>query len=170
MLLSTLSNSDIELLVGLAVCYTVGLFALQRKLSNPKKMREMNRKLKQYLESHKELLKNNASQEDIQKKMNEINALAAESMKGMMVPLVVSLPVLGIIYLWLLPYLAATYSFTTSTIMLLGFSLSYRNFFILSAFVPGIILTIVVMAYDKAQAKKELVAEEQKIEGDIPKS
>lgn len=147
------------LIVALAVIYTVSSVFLQRKLSNPKKMRQIQRTIKEHTKKLNEMIKNKATKEEITAKQSEIMPLMSESMKNQMKSMLVVFPIFLLLYYELLPQLANAMGFAQDSINLMGFALNYQTFFFVIIFMTGIISTITIMVYDRKKAKEETMLE-----------
>ncbi len=97
---------NVELIVvGMAVAYTLISIFAQRKLTNPKRMREIQYKAKMMQKEMNEMMKNKASQEELMAKQKEFMPLMGEQMKNSMKPMLVILPLLLIVYYVIMPVL-----------------------------------------------------------------
>lgn len=143
------------LIVALAVIYTVSSVFLQRKLSNPKRMRQIQRTIKEHSKKLNEMIKNKATKDEITAKQSEIMPLMSESMKNQMKSMLVIFPIFLLLYYELLPQLAGVMGFAKDSVNLLGFALNYQTFFFVIIFMTGIISTITIMLYDRKKAKEE---------------
>jgi uncharacterized membrane protein (DUF106 family) len=143
------------IIVGIAIAYTAVSILAQRLLTNPKRMREIQYKVKIMQKDMNEMMKNKASQEELMAKQKEFMPLMGEQMKNSMKPMLVILPLLIITYYLILPSLPIGAS---------NLSGSKELFFII-VFGLGIGAAIVIMLYDRGKSKKERAAETQ-IESD----
>ena len=144
----------IVFIVVIAVAYSLGSLALQRKLANPKKMREIQARVKEHTNKLKEMTKNGASKEEIMAKNKEVMPLVMESTKHQMKPLIAILPIFLILYDVLLPYVATSMGFSKATVDFI-FMMNYQYLFFAIVFIVGMITTVFVMLYDKKKAKEE---------------
>ncbi|MEM0150127.1 MAG: EMC3/TMCO1 family protein [Candidatus Micrarchaeaceae archaeon] len=144
----------IALIIVIAVAYSIGSLALQRKLANPKKMREIQARVKEHTKKLNEMVKGGASKEEIMAKNKEVMPLVMESTKHQMKPLIVILPIFLLLYDVLLPYMATSMGFSKSTVDFI-FTMNYQYFFFAIVFIVGMISTVVVMLYDKKKTKEE---------------
>ncbi len=144
----------IAFIVVIAVAYSIGSLVLQRKLANPKKMREIQARVKEHTKKLNEMVKNGASKEDIMAKNKEVMPLVMESTKHQMKPLIVILPIFLLLYDVLLPYMATSMGFSKSTVDFI-FTMNYQYFFFAIVFIVGMISTVFVMLYDKKKTKEE---------------
>ncbi len=137
---------NVELIIiVMALVYTGISILAQRKLSNPKRMREIQYKVKIIQKDMNDMIKNKAPQEQLMAKQKEFMPLMGEQMKSSMKPMLVILPLLLITYYLILPELPIGAS---------NLSGSKELFFII-VFAVGIVVAIIIMVYDRKQAKKE---------------
>jgi uncharacterized membrane protein (DUF106 family) len=137
---------NVELIIiVMALVYTGISILAQRKLSNPKRMREIQYKVKIIQKDMNDMIKNKAPQEQLMAKQKEFMPLMGEQMKSSMKPMLVILPLLLITYYLILPALPIGAS---------NLSGSKELFFII-VFAVGIVVAIIIMVYDRKQAKKE---------------
>ncbi len=144
-------GTGIELAV-IAVVYVVFSMFLQRKLVNMKNMRHVQDQIKMKSKELNDMAKNQARKEELDAKQKEVTQLLGQSMKSSFKPMIVVLPVFFILYYLLLP--AVFPSSLTFTIPVLS-TVSYRTYFIVIAFICGIIASAVVMVWDRMQMAKE---------------
>ena len=138
-------NVEIMIIV-IAVAYTaISIFA-QRKLTNPKRMREIQYKAKVMQKEMNEMLKNKAPQEELMAKQKEFMPLMGEQLKSSMKPMLVILPLLLIVYYVIMPVLPLGAGNLTSS----------KELFFIVVFGLGIVSAIVILLYDKGKTKKEL--------------
>ncbi len=141
-------NVEIMVIV-IAVVYTVVSVLAQRKLSNPKRMREIQYKAKMMQKEMNEMLKNKAPQEELMAKQKEFMPLMGEQLKSSMKPMLVILPLLLIVYYVLMPVLPLGAGNLNGS----------KELFFIVVFGLGIISAIVIMLYDRAKTKKELAVQ-----------
>jgi len=119
---------------------------VQRRLSNIDRMYElrahMNTKTKELIS----MSKSKAPQEHLMAKQKELSSISMESMKNQMKPMIVILPVLGVIEYLVLPNL---FSASGISINLLGFVLGYQLCFFVVVFIVGIALSITLSMHDR---------------------
>ncbi len=149
------STVALGVIVAIAVAYTFSALFLQRKLSNPKKMREIQRKVKENTKALNEMAKGGASREAIMAKQKEVMPLLSESMKGQMKPMFVVLPLFLVFYYALLPYIISGLGASTSTVDFIFSGLTLQNFFFMIVFMLGIVSSIAIMIYDRKKGKQE---------------
>lgn len=168
LLTAAMPANIVLILISLALGYTVLAIALQRKLSNPKKMRHLQNKSNQLSKELKELMKNKAPQEVMANKQKELMPLMSESMKTQMKPMLVVLPLFFLVWYVLLPMAFGQYSSDTINFIV---PLGYKGIFFLVLFIGGMISSISIMVYDRKKAKEEAaaeMAEEQGLTGQVP--
>jgi membrane protein insertase Oxa1/YidC/SpoIIIJ len=141
-------------IVVIAVAYSMGSLTLQRKLANPKKMREIQARVKEHTKKLNEMVKSGAPKEEIMAKNKEVMPLVMESTKHQMKPMIVILPIFLLLYDVLLLYMATSMGFSTTTINFI-FTMNYQLFFFAVVFIVGMITTVFVMIYDKKKTKEE---------------
>ena len=160
MILLTTIPTNIEIIiVVIAIMYALGTLSLQRKLSNPKKAREIQRKMKAHSKILNEMTKNGATREQIMQKQSEIMPLMTESMKNQMKSAIVVLPIFLIIYSVALPYFANSMGFVKDTINFVFPNMTYQSFFFSITFIIGIIMTAFILIYDRKKSKEEMLVE-----------
>jgi len=137
--------------ISIGVAYTLISVLLQRRLSNPKRMREVQARLRAMTGEMNALARNNASKEEIAAKNRELIPLMKESMNNSMKPMLVVLPLFLILYYVLLPSIPAA----------LGPTKSVQLTFFLTSLVLGLISSVVILFYDKVQTRKEQAQQQQ---------
>jgi uncharacterized membrane protein (DUF106 family) len=152
---------NVEIIVIIiAVAYTGISILAQRLLTNPKRMREIQYKVKVMQKDMNELMKNKASQEELMAKQKEFMPLMGEQMKNSLKPMMVILPLLLITYYLLLPNLPIGASNLNGS----------KELFFIIVFGLGICAAIVIMIYDRGKSKKERQEEAQVVaDGDPSK-
>ncbi|MEM0074297.1 MAG: DUF2208 family protein [Candidatus Micrarchaeaceae archaeon] len=135
-----------------AAAYVVFSIFLQRKLGNPKRLREIQNTIKAKSKELTELSKNHADPATLAAKQKELTPLLSETMKIQFKPLLVVLPIFIIIYYAILPMLVAP----GTTVSLFSFTLSYQLYFIVFSFIFGIVASVAVSLYDKKLQRREL--------------
>jgi len=138
-------NVEIMIIV-IAVAYTAISILAQRKLTNPKRMREIQYKAKVMQKEMNEMLKNKAPQEELMAKQKEFMPLMGEQLKSSMKPMLVILPLLLIVYYVIMPVLPLGAGNLTGS----------KELFFIVVFGLGIVSAIVILLYDKGKTKKEL--------------
>ncbi|MCL4363261.1 EMC3/TMCO1 family protein [Candidatus Marsarchaeota archaeon] len=140
------------IIVGLGI-FEVSLSVLmQRKLVNPKRMRELQARLKSISKEMNALIKSNAPKEQISAKQSEIMPLMKENMTMSFKPMIVIFPIFIIVYYVLLPALAGKADYILNFI---GIPLTYNLVFIATVFILGLISSIAILLYDRKKAKEE---------------
>jgi uncharacterized membrane protein (DUF106 family) len=137
------------MVIVIAVVYTAVSILAQRKLSNPKRMREIQYKAKMMQKEMNEMLKNKAPQEQLMAKQKEFMPLMGEQLKSSMKPMMVILPLLLVVYYVLMPVLPLGAGNLNSS----------KELFFIVVFALGIVSAIVIMVYDRAKTKKEIAAQ-----------
>jgi uncharacterized membrane protein (DUF106 family) len=145
--------------IAVAIAYAAGALLLQRRLTNPKRMREIQRRLKEHSKNLSEMVKSGAPKETIAAKQKEVMPLFSESMRSQMKPLLVVLPLFIVLYYALLPLLIGGMGASSSTISFIFPNLTYENFFFIVVFIFGMSLSIGVMVYDRKKGKQEELLE-----------
>jgi len=143
----------------IAVAYVVFSVAIQRKLVDMRKMREVQETIKQKSKELNELSKNKASQDVLMAKQKEITSLLGQSMRSQLKPMMVLLPTFFIVY-----YLVFPAVFTTNpdiTLPLLAWTLNYRSYFVMVAFVAGMIISFGLMFLDRIRLSRDRKASEK---------
>ena len=142
----TLTESQMIIVLVIAVAYALFAVVVQRKLSNAKRLRQIQAQISNVTKEMNLMMKNKVAEAEIMAKQKEMMPLLGESMKSSMKPMFVILPLFLIVYYVLVPKLPLGPSATPTSI---------QHFFFLVVFVVGIICAVVLMIYDKQQTKKE---------------
>jgi len=124
---------------------------VQRKLSNPRRARELQAKMNR-LSKELQGLGSSASKEVLTAKQNEIMALMKENMGMMIKPMIVALPLFLILYYVVLP--AGFNSFAGETFTFIV-PLNYTSLFFVTVLIFGIISSIIITIYDKKKMREE---------------
>lgn len=132
-------------LTAIAAVYALFVILLQRKLINIDKMYELRARMNDKTKSLTDLVKNNASKEDISQKQKELMDISMESMKSQFKPLIVVFPIFLMLYYVALP----RFFNMTATMTLVSFTISYGEFFVILLFVMGIIYSTSFTLYDR---------------------
>ncbi|MGC8538404.1 MAG: EMC3/TMCO1 family protein [Candidatus Micrarchaeia archaeon] len=140
-----------ELLL-IAIAYTLFSVFLQRKLSNMKRMREIQQAMNDKTKELAQLSKANPTSAELQAKQKEIMSMASESMRLQIKPMIIILPLFVVVYDLLLPMGFAHANFS---LMLASVKLTYQTFFLVVVFVLGMAISISLMAIDRKKAKVE---------------
>lgn len=130
-------------IITIGIAYTLASVFLQRKLANPRRMREVQARVKQLTSEMNALAKSNATKEQIAAKQSEIMPLMGESMRTSIKPMLVVLPMFLVLYYVMLPALP------------LGAAKSVQSLFFITVFVLGLIASAAILVYDRAKMKKE---------------
>lgn len=134
------------IIVAIAMVYVVASVFVQRKLSNPKKMRYLQARIKGIQGEFTQMMKSNAPKEQINAKQMELLKHTKESMQNSMKPMIVIFPMLLIFEYALLPSLP------------LGVSVaSMQSMFFWAIVILGLASSVVIMLYDRKKMKEEMV-------------
>jgi uncharacterized membrane protein (DUF106 family) len=144
------TNIEIAMIV-LAVAYTAVTVAVQRLLSNPKRMREIQAKVQVMQKEMNEMMKRNAPQEELAKKQREVMPLLGEQMKNSMKPMLIIFPLLILTYYVIIPHLP----FISS-----DYVTKSKNFFFVVVLIVGFVAAAVILVYDRIKTKQEMKAME----------
>jgi uncharacterized membrane protein (DUF106 family) len=150
----------IWIIVALAIGYAAFSIFIQRKLSNPKRIREIQRKVNENQKKLNEMIKSGAPKEAIQAKQKDLMPNMSEMMKYQIKPMLVILPSFVLLYWILLPNLISSLGASKSTINFILPNVTYQSFFIILEFIIGIAVSIVVMVYDRRKGKQEALQEQ----------
>ncbi len=144
-------------IVLIGVLYTAISVLLQRKLINPKRMRELQQKSKDITTELNRLVKANAPKEHIEAKQKELMPMLSESMRSQMKPMFVILPIFLVMYYLILPtvFASSTTSFFMFTLFGAKEQLGLRGLFFYTVLIIGIIASISILVYDKKKTKLE---------------
>lgn len=152
-----LSAISIAEILTTGVLYTIAAAIIQRKLSNPKKTRELQDKIKVYSDELNKMIKANAPKEEISMKQKEMMPLVKQSMMSNMKATVVLIPSFLVVYYLIVPYLfgglagqITSFSIGSSLI-----TLQFRGIFFVTVFVLGMVVSISILVYDRKRAKKD---------------
>lgn len=144
--------SVVVILVIIGVFEVTISILVQRKVGNPKRMREIQIKMSKVSKDMKEMMKSKASQESIMQKQREIMPLANESMKMSLKPMLIIFPFFMFMYYGVVGIMLKGWSmYKINFIVPLG----YEGFFIVSVFILGLIAGISVSLYDRKKMKEE---------------
>ncbi len=136
------------MLIAIGMVYSIVTITLQRKISNPKKMKEIQAKIKALTKEMNEMAKR---KENIAEKQKELMPLMKESMKTQMKSMIIVLPVFLLIYYGALPLLFGSYAGQQINIVI---PFTYSGLFFYTAFIMGILITIGILIRDKLQSRK----------------
>lgn len=145
------------LIVVISILYIALTLFIQRKVSDTKKMRQIQNKIQEVSKELNKLIKNKAPNQEISKKQKEVMPLVTTSLKLQIKPMVIIFPLFMLIYYILLP--AVFKSISTDTVTIFSYNLNYQSFFFAIVFVLGIISSVIILIYDKKLAKKEKLKE-----------
>jgi uncharacterized membrane protein (DUF106 family) len=153
----TLTQSQEVIIVILAVIYAMVSVVIQRKLSNAKRLREIQAHIAKVTKEMNAMMKAKASDAEIAAKQKEMMPLLGESMKSSLKPMFVILPMFLIVYYVLVPMIPFPAPATPKNI---------QQFFFIAVFISGIVSAVCLMVYDKRLTKRE----EQAMEMGLPAS
>jgi uncharacterized membrane protein (DUF106 family) len=139
-------------IIAIGIAYAIFSVVLQRKLVDPKRMREIQYKVNKLSKDLNAMIKNNASKEEISNKQKELMPLMSENMKKQFKPMIVILPIFFLVYYVLL---GALYSGVANDTVYFIMPLNYRGLFFATVLILGFILSIVILIYDRIKAKEE---------------
>lgn len=138
------------IIIAIAVTYAIGSLAMQRKLSHPKKQRDLQARLNALSKELNAMVKAKAPQEQIMAKQKELMPLMSASMKTQFKPMLVILPLFFIVYYAFLPWFAGSMGLGSTTNVGM-----VKTLFFIVVFVLGIVSSVVVLLYDRKKAKQE---------------
>ncbi len=149
-------------IIALGIVYTAFATTLQRKLSNPKKVRELQERIKVHSKELNEMMKNNVPKEDLMKKQGEMMPLVKESMMSNMKATFVLIPTFLLVYYLLVPHLFGYLKTDTATLSIATYnvSLQYKGLFFATVFILGLVASAAIIIYDRKKAKAERLARE----------
>jgi uncharacterized membrane protein (DUF106 family) len=133
------------MIAAVAVAYAVFSIVLQRKLTNVDRMYEIRARMNDGTKQLTDMVKNNASQEEISKKQKEVMEISTESMKLQMKPMIVIFPVFLLLNYFVLPHF---FNFA-SKVSIASITLTYQIFFVVCLFIMGIIISSIFSLYDR---------------------
>ncbi len=142
----TLTQTQEVIIAILAVIYALVSVAVQRKLSNAKRLREIQAHISKVTKEMNLMMKEKKPDAEIQAKQKEIMPLLSESMRSSLKPMFVILPMFLIVYYVLVPMIPFPAPATPKNI---------QQFFFVAVFISGIVSAIGLMIYDKYQTKRE---------------
>ncbi len=142
------------ILIAIGIAYVAFSTFAQRKVGNPKKMRELQQRMNALSKELNQLVKSNAPKEEIAKKQSELMPLMSENMKTSIKPMLVILPVFFLLYYLVLP--TTFHSIANEYVLFLGsMKLNYMGVFFACVFILGIATSIIIMIYDRKKTKLE---------------
>ena len=141
----TLSQPQEIIIIVIAVAYAMLAVTIQRKLSNAKRLREIQAEISKVTKEMNKMMKDKVPEAQIVAKQKEMMPLLGESMKSSLKPMFVILPMFLIVYYVLVPMIPFGAPATPKEI---------QQFFFIVVFISGIVSAIVLMIYDKQQTKK----------------
>ncbi len=144
--------------IVIGALYTLASVLLQRKLMNPKRMREVQSQIKKLTNELNALVKSNAPKEQQAAKQSEVMKLMGESMRTSMKPMFVIMPIFLVVYYLVLPALLLAVGMATK---------SGQSVFFYTVLILGLVSSMVILLYDRSMTKKEekvLQTDEQNLE------
>ncbi|OJI07026.1 membrane protein insertase, YidC/Oxa1 family [Candidatus Micrarchaeum sp.] len=142
------------IIIAIGIAYVAFSTFAQRKVGNPKKMRELQQRMNALSKELNQLVKSNAPKEEIAKKQSELMPLMSENMKTSIKPMLVILPVFFLLYYLVLP--TTFHSIANEYVLFLGsMKLNYLGVFFACVFILGIATSIIIMIYDRKKTKLE---------------
>ncbi|HUY69948.1 MAG TPA: EMC3/TMCO1 family protein [Candidatus Baltobacteraceae bacterium] len=136
-------NAEI-IIVGVGICYTMLTIVIQRKLTNPKKLREIQGRMKDLTKEMNEMAKANATKEQIAAKQSQLMPLMGESMRAQLKSMFVLLPMFVLFYYLLVPNLPLGVTDATASI---------KTLFFYTVFGFGMVMLVVTTLYDRRKAR-----------------
>ena len=152
-LTKTMPTALMAEILAAALIYSLFAIAIQRILVDTRKMRELNLKIKEAQKELNDLIKSKAPQEHITNKNKEMMPLLSETMRKQMKPMIVLLPLSLIVWEVVVPRAFSNAAGTYVSVA--GWKLGYTNFFIVSLFVIGFVMAMIIQLYDKKKALQE---------------
>ncbi len=146
------------IVIIIGALYTVASVLLQRKLTNPKRMRQIQSQIKTMTNELNTMVRNNASKDQQAAKQSEVMKLMSESMRTSMKPMLVVMPVFLVVYYLVLPALLLAIGMTAK---------NGQSIFFYTVLILGLVSSMIILLYDRAMTKKEeklLQADEQNLE------
>ncbi|MEM3841074.1 MAG: hypothetical protein QXN59_00030 [Candidatus Micrarchaeaceae archaeon] len=143
-------------IIAIGLAYTALSIFAQRKISDPRKIRAAQAKMKYHTAMLNEMVKNKRPQEEILAKQREIMPMMTESMKLQMKSTMIIIPIFFLLYYVLMPALFGSISKETATFIVSG--LNYRSLFFAVVLLSGMISAIIIMLYDRKKTKQEQAA------------
>ncbi|MCL4383806.1 MAG: EMC3/TMCO1 family protein [Candidatus Marsarchaeota archaeon] len=140
-------------IIIISILYISFTLFIQRKVSDTKKMRQIQSRIQEVSKELNELIKNKAPNEEISKKQKEVMPLITSSLKLQLKPMFIIFPLFALIYYIALPTIFKPVS--ADTIKIFSYNLNYQSFFFAIVFILGIISSIIILIYDKKLAAKE---------------
>lgn len=137
-------------LAAIAIAYVLLTLVVQRKLINYKRIKEIKKEMDSKMKELKQM-GTTATKEMTDAKQKEIMLLTSESMKHQIKGMIIILPISILLYYIALPALFPA----QATVTVLSYNLPYKTFFIIVAFVLGLMSTMLLSLYERAVAKRQ---------------
>jgi uncharacterized membrane protein (DUF106 family) len=141
---------DEAIIVAIALAYTLLSVGLQRKLSNPVRLQEIQLRMNAMSKELNTMIKSNAPKEEIAQKQKEIMPMMTESMKAQFKPMLIILPLFFVVYYALVPMLPLGVK-----------SASLQEAFFVAVLIFGLITSMVLLVKDREKAKKKISDQQQ---------
>ncbi|MDE1856538.1 MAG: DUF106 domain-containing protein [Candidatus Micrarchaeota archaeon] len=149
---------NIELVVIVVALAYASLYAFsQVRLIDRKRMRELQKLMKQHQKDLGELIKNKAPQEHIDAKQKELMPVIKENMLSILKPSLIMLPAFYILYRWLIPTAFASYA-SSVAYLIPGFAFGPSSLFFACSVIFGFVVSISVLLYDRKKMREEQAA------------
>ncbi len=139
-------------IIAIGVAYALFSVVLQRKLVDPKRMREIQSKVSQLSKELNAMIKSNAAKEEISKKQSELMPLMSENMKKQFKPMIIILPIFFLVYYVLL---GALFGGVANQTIYFLMPLHYKGLFFATVLILGFASSIFILIYDRKKAKAE---------------
>jgi uncharacterized membrane protein (DUF106 family) len=144
-------------IVVIGAAYTGLSILLQRKLNNPKRMRELQHLAKYHTAELNKLVKANAPKEHIDAKQKELYPVMSETMRRQMKPMLVIFPVFILMYYLVLPHIFVNNLTTFYHFSIFGAQeqLGLKGIFFYTVLILGFAGSMGILLYDKEKMVKE---------------
>lgn len=140
-----------------AVVYSSAMLAIQRKLGNPRRLKEIQQEMKAKMAEMKKLGENTDSSV-MNAKQKELSDLSMESLRHSFKPIIVVTPISLIVLYLAIPYVFGTQAINLSVMGLFTIT-TYRWLFIIAAAIFSLASSMVMNALDARDAKKKVSQE-----------
>ena len=149
MLILQLVQTNVAIVIAMALVYTVIIILVQRKITDPKVIMEAQKEIKRLTDELGALTKNNAPQQEIMAKQAELMPHLNGQIKNQFKSLFVVIPLYLVVYYYLLPSIP------------LGFPTikAEQSLFFWTSALIGIIYAIAFSIYQKRKMKQEQVSQ-----------
>lgn len=140
-----IGESAMIAIVLIAIAYAIVNITVQRKISNAKRMRQINAQMTKLSKELNDMIKNKANQAEIEAKQKEMMPMLKESMMSSFKPMFVILPMFALVYYVLIPMLPFS----------VGHVKGVQELFFITVFIVGFVLAMVLLVRDRKIAKME---------------